>query len=278
MELVAHMGKTRIVADLDTQDFATLRNRMARKWGPHRLGTTIQYVRSIFKHAFEAGLIPTPIRFGPGFKRPTKKTMRLHRAKRGLNLFSAEEVRRLLDAAAMPMKAMIFLGINCGFGNGDCGNLPLAALDLERGWLTFPRPKTGIERRCPLWPETVEALKEALARRPKPKDPAEATLVFLTKYGQSWAKDTSANPISAEMRKLLNVLGLNGHRNFYTLRHSFRTVADEARDQPAADSIMGHEAPHMSSVYRERISDGRLKAIADHVRAWLFAEEGGGEG
>jgi hypothetical protein len=26
----------------------------------------------------------------------------------------------------------------------------------------------------------------------------------------------------------------------------------------------------MSSVYRETISDARLKAVAGHVRAWLF--------
>ena len=53
---------------------------------------------------------------------------------------------------------------------------------------------------------------------------------------------------------------------FYTLRHTFRTVADEAKDQPAADFIMGHESPHKSSVYRETISDERLKAVSDHVR------------
>ena len=58
---------------------------------------------------------------------------------------------------------------------------------------------------------------------------------------------------------------------FYTLRHTFRTVADEAKDQPAADYIMGHEVPHMSGVYRETISDARLRAVADHVRAWLFS-------
>jgi hypothetical protein len=60
-------------------------------------------------------------------------------------------------------------------------------------------------------------------------------------------------------------------------------VADEAKDQPAADYIMGHEVPHMSSVYRETISDERLKAVTDHVRAWLFpgtkaAEKPAGQG
>jgi hypothetical protein len=34
---------------------------------------------------------------------------------------------------------------------------------------------------------------------------------------------------------------------------------------------MGHEVPHMSSVYRETISDERLRAVTDHVRAWLFS-------
>ena len=33
---------------------------------------------------------------------------------------------------------------------------------------------------------------------------------------------------------------------------------------------MGHESPHMSSVYRETISDARLKAVSDHVRTWVF--------
>jgi hypothetical protein len=66
--LVAHVGKSRVVADLDPQDFAGLRNKMAKSWGPHRLAVTIQHIRSVFKHAFDAGLIPTPVRFGPGFK------------------------------------------------------------------------------------------------------------------------------------------------------------------------------------------------------------------
>jgi integrase len=275
-ELVAHMGKMRLVADLDPQDFAALRNKIAKKWGPHRLAVTIQHVRSVFKHAFEAGLIPAPVRFGPGFKRPTKKTFRLHRAAQGVKLFTAEELRRIVAAAGTPMQAMVLLGINCGLGNSDCGHLPMSAVNLDAGWLDYPRPKTGIGRRCPLWPETVEALREAMASRPEPKKEEHAGLFFVTKHGLPWAKDTPDSPVTKEMRKLLDKLGINEGRNFYTLRHTFRTVADEAKDQPAADYIMGHAREDMASVYRETISDARLRAVTDHVRKWLFGEAGTG--
>jgi integrase len=268
--VVSQFGKQRVVADLGPDDFAALRNKMAKKWGVHRLAKMIQYTRSVFKNGFDAGLIGTPVRFGPGFARPSKKSFRIERAKQGPKLFTAEEIRRLLDAAGTPMKAMVLLAINAGFGNADCGNLPLKALDLEQGWIDYPRPKTGIPRRCPLWPETVEALKEALARRPEPREQNNAGLVFVTKYGLPWAKDTSTNPITQETAKLLRRLGINGCRNFYALRHTFRTVADETKDQPAADHIMGHETPHMSSVYREKVGDERLRAVAEHVRSWLF--------
>jgi integrase len=274
-ELVSHFGKARMVADIDTKEFTELRTRMAKKWSVYRLKNSIQYARSIFKFAYDSGLLDRPLRFGPGFKRPSMKTIRLHRAEQGAKLFSAEEIRRLLDAASVPMRAMFLLGINAGYGNADCGTLPLSAVDLERGIIDFPRPKTGIPRRCVLWPETVAALKEALARRPQPKKEEYADLVFITQRGLSWAKDTADSPVTKETRKLLDALGINGHRNFYTLRHTFRTVADEARDQPATDYIMGHEVPHMSSVYRETISDARLRAVTDYVRRWLFGEQEG---
>jgi integrase len=271
-EVIAAFGKGRLVADLDADDFAKLRDRLARRYGPHRLGTTIQCVRCLFKYAFEVGLVPTPVRYGPEFKRPSKKTLRLHRAARGPKLFTAEEVRKLIGTAVVPLKAMLLLGINAGFGNADCGNLPLSALDLDAGWVNYPRPKTGLDRRAPLWPETVEALRAALAKRPAPKRAEDAGLFFVTSRGLSWGKEIADSPVTKETKKLLVKLGVNGRKGlgFYTLRHVFRTVADEAKDQPAVDFIMGHEVPHMSAVYRETISDARLLAVTDHVHAWLF--------
>jgi integrase len=179
------------------------------------IGTEVQRVRTIFRYGHEAGLMDQPVRFGPTFQKPSRKVMRLERAKRGTKMMEAADIRQILDAAPMPMKAMALLGVNCGFGNSDIRALPTKALDLKTGWVVFPRPKTGVERRCPLWPETVAALQEALASRPKAKQPGAEGLVFITKYGCEWGsrpklaadgeeqRGACHDPVCGEFRKLL---------------------------------------------------------------------------
>ena len=269
--LVESFGANRLVDDLAADDFEALRASLAKQYGVHRLGNEVQRTRVVCKYALDAGLIDKPIRFGPTFKKPATRIMRAHRQKNGKRMFEAAELRTIIDKANQPLKAMILLGINCGFGNHDCGTLPKSALDLKAGWVTFPRPKTAIERRCPLWPETVKALKETIAKRPQPADAADEALAFITKYGGSWAKNTSTNPVSQEMRKVL--VALKFHRpgvGFYALRHTFETIAGESRDQVAVNHIMGHADNTMAGVYRERVSDERLRDVTNHVRKWLF--------
>jgi integrase len=278
--IVKQFGKSRQVADLGPDDFATLRRYMAERWAVTSVRSIIQRVRCVFKFASDNRLIAEPVCYGQGFRRPSPKVIRLERARRGPKLFTADEIRRLLASASVPVKAQIMLGINCAFGNTDCGLLTQSAVDWKQAIIDFPRPKTGIPRRCPLWPETVAALQEALAGRPEPKNPAHADLIFVTQRGLSWAKDIADSPLAKETAKLLRALHINGRKGlgFYTLRHTFRTIADESKDQPACDFIMGHEVPHMSVVYRETISDARLRAVAEHVRKWLFpADAGKGE-
>jgi integrase len=267
-------GLNRLVEDLASDDFEKLRGELARTWGPVTLGNEIQRIRVVFKYAMDAGLVQRPVIYGPGFKRPSKKTLRKERHAKGPRMFEAEEVRKMLGDASPQLKAMILLGINCGFGNADVGTLPIGALDLDKGWVSYPRPKTGIMRRCPLWPETVEALKVVLADRPVPKRKEDKQLVFLTRCGVGWAKDSRDNPISKETAKLLKELGIQRKGlNFYALRHGFETMGGEARDQVAVDHIMGHAREDMASVYREKVGDERLKAVTDHVHEWLFPVE-----
>jgi integrase len=272
--LLTAFGKSRLVDDIAANDFEGLRKSLAKRLGPHALGRQIRQIKTLFKYGYESGLIDKPVRLGPMFKAPSKRILRATRQAKGPMMFEAREIRRLLKAASPQLRAMILLAINAGFGNNDCGTLPISAVDTRKGWINYPRPKTAIERRCPLWPETIEALRAVIEDRPKAKKPAHKNLVFITKYGDSWAKETSDNPVSKEFTKLARPLGLmRKGRGFYSLRHTFETIGGDSRDQVAVNHIMGHADASMAGIYRERIEDQRLIDVVNHVRRWLFRRD-----
>ena len=137
-------GGDRLVDDLAADDFETLRAQIAKTYGKLSRKVEIKRVRSIFRYAYEANLIEKPVRFGPGFVGPSRRELRCERQQNGQRMFEAAEIRAMLAAAPVPLKAMILLGINCGFGNTDVANLTVKNLDLKGGWCNYPRPKTGI--------------------------------------------------------------------------------------------------------------------------------------
>jgi integrase len=96
------------------------------------------------------------------------------------------------------MKAMILLGINAGMGNTDVAELKLSAIDLKKAVINYPRPKTGIDRRAPLWKETVAAINAAMRVRPEPANVENSGLLFITRWGNSplWPTRRAAIPWS----------------------------------------------------------------------------------
>jgi integrase len=276
--LAAEFGKSTRVSSLGSADFEKLQSSIAKTRGPVARGNDVQRVRVVFTYAFDAGDIDAPPRFGPMFKRPDRKTLLKVSAKqfieRGEKYIEAADLRRLVEGADVQLKAMILLAVNCGFGNSDCGHLPVSALDMNGGWVTFPRPKNGRPRRAKLWPETQDAIKAALAKRPKPRTPAAEPLLFVTKYGAPWVKDDVIyGAITNSFSKLLQKLGMRRKGiGFYTLRHVHRTVSGRAGDQPAANYVMGHSDGTMAENYTRWQSedDPRLAAVCEHIRLWLF--------
>lgn len=303
--LVDAFGADRLVSTLASDDFGKLRAVLAKTRGPVALGNEITRVKMVFKFGFDEWLIEQP-RYGQSFKKPSTKVLRKARHASGKRMFEADELRTILAAldgkpvsiegkdepltltAAPVMRAMVLLAANCGFGQWDIASLPIGALDLDDGWATFPRPKTGIERRSKLWPETAAAVRAALALRKAPRDQADADIAFLTAKGKRWVRASEGDDpsrwafrtdlIGHEFAKLLKRLGINGRRGFYAIRHSFQTAAEDSRDLPAVRHVMGHADASMSGVYRERISDDRLQAVADAVRSWLWPEASETEG
>lgn len=283
--LLECVGAHRAVEELTPGDFAAFRDRLAKTRGPLALSADITKVKTLFKYAEAEGLIERIPRYGPGFEKPSRKQVRTARARAGERMFEKDEIKKLLDAAPAHLRAMVLLGLNGGMGNTDIATLPISAVDLDKAVIEFPRPKTGVARKTPLWPETVEALRAVLAQRSKPKDDAVRDLVFLTKYGKPWVRieiassESTARPtvqvdsITLEFGKLMRAVGVyRPRRGFYALRHTFRTVADEVGDRRAIDLIMGHENGNdISTHYVERVGDERLRRVVEHVRAWAFA-------
>ena len=259
-----HFGKLRPVSSIHVSDFNSFRGVLAKTRKAVALGNEINRIRGVFLYAYKADLVDSPIKFGPDFKRPGKKTIRQQKSQQPKKLFTANEVRNLIDAASEPMRTMILLGINCGLGNADCGRMLVSHVDFKSGWLDYARGKTGIDRRAKLWDETIAGLKIHCQDR----EPSQE--VFATRHGNSWFKDAGDSPISKEFRKLQRELGIQkAFRGFYSLRHTFETEAAAGLDQPAVDLIMGHEPQHISSNYVELIHDKRLASVSKLMRRWL---------
>jgi integrase len=281
-EIVAEFGRHRAVDDLKPGDFARLRQTFAKRFGPTELGNRIQITRSVFKYCYDSELLDKPKRFGPDFKKPARRVVRKDRASKAPRMFEAEDLRTIIDAAGVPLRAMILLGVNCGWGNTDIADLERRHVDLDAGDADYPRPKTGISREAMLWPETVAALREALDARPEPRAEADADLIFITKYGRRWVRYHPAaegkagswsNGVRLQFNKLLKSLDLHEPGvSFYALRHTFQTVAEGAGDLPAVARFMGHGDESMAARYRERIDRERLEAVAEHVRGWLWPD------
>jgi integrase len=252
----------RALDELHPEDFTELKAVMASRWGPTRLGNEIQRVRSVFKYALDVEMVPKPMNFGPHFSRPSRRKRRLVQAERGDRTIPPDELRRLIKQANRRLKPMILLGINGGFGPKDCVELPLAAVDLDGGWIDYARAKTGVPRRVPLWQETILAIKAYQFRRPA----TTSDVLFVARHGQP---DPNHQNVSRQFTRLARKYKVE--RTFYDLRRTFQTIGEEA-GETACKAIMGHapDESDMAATYRQWIRDSRLAAVVEHVRQWLF--------
>jgi integrase len=265
----ATLGKSTPVGDVEREvlirlRLALIKGKRGRVRSPVSQKRYIGMARVLFNFVNEA--LGHSIHYRIPLKMPPAKSLRAARNVVGERLFTPDEINGLVAHAKPQLKAMILLGINCGFGNQDCATLPIEQVDIRNGWHTYWRPKTQVARRCPLWPETTAALYTAIKNR-------DSGQVFVTKYGNPWEGKGRADPISYEFRKLVTKLKMrrDGITTFYTLRRTFETIGATTGDQIAVNFIMGHapSSSDMAAVYRQRTFDSQLHRVVDHIHDWL---------
>lgn len=293
--VIEQLGGSTLVRVLGPNDFIRLRQHIGETFAPSTTQQMVTIIRKIFTHAWDTELIPDQVRFGPEFKAPTGASIRKSQQACAVrNTFTADEIQTLLTAGdgtvkfshMAQMRAMILLGINCAFGLTDCARLRVDQVRFGSDigpHVNMPRPKTGIERFCPLWPQTIEALQFVSRVR---HAAAGVTAFFTAEDGQSWMhltqrtksgakRYTHHDRISKRFRYLRDQLKHtkklpDDAPGFYKLRHTFRTLADECGDESAVAKIMGHQLAGLKATYVHRVNFERLERITNHVHAWLF--------
>jgi len=252
-DFAGFVGPDRLVSEVSTMDLQLYRKRLiATGKALNTVNNRITAVKSMYHWGLENEVIDVAPRLRAIKKTAPKKNER--------PIFTDAQINKLLETASEQMKAMILLGLNCGFGCTDCAELRWKHLDLKNGRVSFPRGKTGIRRNLPLWPETIQALK-ALPRR--------GELVFCTKRGNPWVRAIKAvdddgsvrysnnNEISKAFSKLMKKAGIQAEKGvgFYTLRRTAATLAARSGDPFAVQRLLGHADLKMATTYVQDVSE-----------------------
>ena len=281
------VGPARMVSDLGVSDYKAARSDYGTGKGPHAISRYVSNVKTAFNFGKKNGFITHDMVYGDEFSKESVKVHRRSTRERsyttGAKLFSVFEVREMLAHADGQILAMIYLGLNAGFLAADLSALPMDALDLDDGWMEFPRTKTEVMRAAPLWPETVKAIQDALMSRPEPKNAADAGIVFITKYGNRWlhkkvhrtdgtiSKVSSMDAVNHAFRRVLDAAGIRRKGiNFSALRTTVATIANEVGDTNAALLMRVHSFPGMDAFYVKSVVRERLEKVANHVRSKLL--------
>lgn len=278
---VDQFGMTRVVAGLGPIDFARLADALPEEFGHSAavLKRVVTITRMPWAWAYDNAILDKPVRYGRDLKAPSEGVRREQRFGRGRQIFTAKEIRSMLDQANPMMRAAIMLGINGGYTQSELAKLVIPEVDLEDALVDHLRPKTKIVRTVPLLPETVEALREYLAVRTEPRK-EYGQILFVTSQGHAVHRSKindkgniyNRDSLLSAFTALKDRAGIKLNRSgFGKLRATFRTVADAAGDANAARRIMGHDLGQgVETSYIREIERKRLDAVVEYVKKWLF--------
>jgi integrase len=269
-KLVSFLGRGRRIRNIATLDLQNYKRKLQNTYGSvHRLNLHLSIMKAMFHWARRNDILENipnidavsrgKIVYGEKFT------------------FDAAHVRKLLSKANVKMRAMVWLGLNCGFGCMDCAQLKWKDLDLDTGRVRLARKKTGVPRNLPLWSETIQALK---------KVPRSGPLVFYTEEGHPWIrtscktlddgnqKYTTVNAVTSMFSRLMKKARIRAPKGtgFYTLRRTAATLAVRSGDPFAVQRLLGHVNLEMATRYVQDVSE-QTDRVIERSRRYLVPGE-----
>jgi len=270
-KLMAFLGQNRRIKSISTLDLQNYKRKLQKSYGSvYRMNLHISIMKAMFHWARKNEILKNI----PNIDAISRGKV-IHQERFTL---STEHVNKLLSCADVQMRAMIWLGLNCGFGCTDCAELKWIDLDLVNARVKLPRRKTGITRDLPLWPETVESLKNI---------PRTGKLVFYTSRGNPYiqtllrtngngnGKYTTLNTITTKFSRLIKKSGLDVPKGtgFYALRRTAATIAARSGDPFAVQRLLGHADLQMATRYVQDVSAQTDKVIENSRKYVIQVEQ-----
>ena len=270
--LMSFLGQGRKIESILTLDLQNYKRRPQCVYhSVHRQNLHISVMKAMFHWARRNGILESI----PNIDAISKGKVIVDQEK---YTFDSQQINKLLSAADVKMKAMIWLGLNCGFGCTDCGKLKWKDLDFKNSIVKLARNKTGVRRNLPLWPETIQALK-ALSR--------SGQLVFYTVEGHPWVRTviktkskgdreyTSVNRVTPSFSRLMKKVGIHAPKGtgFYSLRRTAATMAARSGDPFAVQRLLGHVDLTMATRYVQDVSEQTDRVIKNSRKYVIRGED-----
>lgn len=193
--------------------------------------------------------------------------------RRSRKLLTPEELQKLAQALAEPVRTIVLMGALTGLRIGELLGLQVGDVDLSRAVVSVRRdvyrghvgtPKTpGSERQIPLAAFLVLQIKHWLSIRPP---------------GSDWLFPSARGTPLRDKNLMRRHLWPSCERlkiprfGWHSLRHTFSTYNGNAGVAvPVLQALLGHASPETTMIYTHPFEDVKRQAVEDLARL-LFAD------
>jgi len=232
-----------------TDDLTAYRNHLLAEGRSPR--TTNGTVRKTLKRAFQAA-----VNEGQLQRSPVAALRYLRDVTVEKGVFTAGQVRQLVDAAEGEWKGLVLAGYYTGARLGDLVGLTWGNVDLVERSITFVQKKTGARLKVPIHPE----FEDYLLTLRVPDDGRKPLFPKLSKL-----RRTGKTGLCAKFRGLMDEAGIDAgiarpksgkagrtvsKLSFHSLRHSFvSALANQGVPADVRQKLCGHADPGVHALY-----------------------------
>ena len=240
--------KSAPVTAVTVNDIRSFRNALSAEGrSPATVNLAVKILRTAFNLARKTGYLT---------HNPVDGLDMLRQTSAEKDVFTPEQVAKLVETAKGDWKGLILAGFYTGARIGDLSNLSWDAVDLKKRAVYISQKKTGKTIAIPIHTE----LRRWLKATPKQKR-QDSAMVFPSLAGKSAAGKSG---LSSQFKRLMEEAGIHGKlikshgdkgRNrstlsFHSLRHSFNSaMANAGIPQEMRQRLTGHASKAVNDIY-----------------------------